>query len=91
MQVADPDGVAREIVFVAPSLTPRKRINPSARIYELDKDSYELLNYRQYYMDLDAVVGKDLFAAGFAEGIVQGKKKHRHAHLTTALATSSSF
>ena len=40
--------------MVSPSSNSYTSINPSIRVYELDKTTHELLDYEQYYMDLEA-------------------------------------
>ena len=40
------------IQFLSPSVDTHGQVNPSARVYELDRDTYELLDYTQYYFDL---------------------------------------
>ena len=40
--------------MVSPSSNSYTSINPSIRVYELDKTTHELLDYEQYYLDLEA-------------------------------------
>ncbi|KAI3613374.1 hypothetical protein CBS9595_004207 [Malassezia furfur] len=35
--------------FIAPSLTPNRNLQPSFRIYDVDPETYEVMNYHQYY------------------------------------------
>ncbi|KAK2154067.1 hypothetical protein LSH36_278g06059 [Paralvinella palmiformis] len=44
---------ARAINYVAPSATSNYYVNPSFRIYFLDSTTYELLNFENYYMQLN--------------------------------------
>ena len=39
--------------FMGPSITPRKKLNPSVRVYSVDPETYEVLDYDQYYTQLD--------------------------------------
>ncbi len=50
------DGKARDILFIAPSMTSFATsgpINPSMRVLELDPVTFELLDYEQYRMYLE--------------------------------------
>eukprot|EP01137_Pigoraptor_chileana_P002804 Opistho-2@42147 len=44
----DPVGVA----FIAPSLTTYTNLNPTFRVYEFDDATLELLDFKQYYMNM---------------------------------------
>jgi sphingomyelin phosphodiesterase len=46
---ADPINVA----YVAPSVTPYTNLNPSYRVYEYNRTDGTILNYQQYYTDLE--------------------------------------
>ena len=46
------DAVAAALL--GPSITPRKKLNPSIRVYAVDPETYEVLDYDQYYTQLDA-------------------------------------
>ena len=46
------DAVAAALM--GPSITPRKKLNPSIRVYAVDSETYEVLDYDQYYTQLDA-------------------------------------
>ena len=39
--------------LIAPSLTPNFNLQPSFRIYEIDPESYEVMDYHQYYTIVD--------------------------------------
>jgi len=41
------------MVFVAPSIDSHGLVNPSMRIYHLDATTYELVDYEQYYFNID--------------------------------------
>jgi hypothetical protein len=41
-----------KVVHINPGLTMRKNVNPAARLYELDPRSGSIVNYHQYYIDL---------------------------------------
>lgn len=47
--VSDPVSVA----YVAPSVTTYTDLNPSYRIYEYNRTDGTILNYQQYYTDLE--------------------------------------
>jgi sphingomyelin phosphodiesterase len=40
------------VVYIAPSVTPFPNINPSYRIYVMDPNTYEIIDYEQYHLDL---------------------------------------
>lgn len=40
------------VVHIHPALTTFSGVNPSFRIYEIDKDNYEMRNYHQYRLDV---------------------------------------
>ncbi|WFD07205.1 hypothetical protein MVES1_002564 [Malassezia vespertilionis] len=40
---------ARAMAFIGPSLTPLTNVNPSLRVYEVDPQTYEVMDYLQYY------------------------------------------
>ena len=46
------------VVNVAPAITPLGGINPSIRVYELDKETYEMVDYVQYRFDLEEAIGE---------------------------------
>ncbi|WFD04554.1 hypothetical protein MOBT1_003265 [Malassezia obtusa] len=39
--------------FVGPSLTPLNNVQPSLRVYEVDPETYEVMDYMQYYTPVD--------------------------------------
>ena len=41
-----------KVVHINPGLTMRKNVNPAARLYEFDARSGSIVNYHQYYVDL---------------------------------------
>ncbi|KOS15701.1 putative acid sphingomyelinase [Malassezia pachydermatis] len=43
---------ARAIGFIGPSLTPLTNVNPSLRVYDVDPETYEVMDYSQYYTQL---------------------------------------
>jgi len=40
------------MMYIAPSVTPQSIMNPSARVYIYDRDTFEILDYQQYHVDL---------------------------------------
>lgn len=46
---------ARAMAFIAPSVTPLSNVNPSLRVYEVDPETYEVMDYEQYYTQLYGV------------------------------------
>ena len=48
-------GEISSIQFLSSSIDSHGIVNPSARVYELDADTYELLDYTQYYFNLGAI------------------------------------
>ena len=43
---------ARAMAFIGPSVTPLTNVNPSLRVYEVDPETYEVMDYLQYYTQL---------------------------------------
>ena len=39
-------------------MDPNNQINPSARVWYLDPETFEVIDYEQYTLDLDEVRGK---------------------------------
>ena len=50
-----PGAWANSVQFTAPSSNPYENINPSIRLYELDRISHQLLDYVQYRMDFSNI------------------------------------
>lgn len=40
--------------YVGPSLTTFSKISPSFRVFEIDEDSHEVIDYKQYQLDLES-------------------------------------
>ncbi len=55
-QIQDIDGI-HGVTLVSPSATTFGDINPSFRIYYMDKTSYELIDYEQYHLDIQKANG----------------------------------
>jgi hypothetical protein len=45
-------GEPKSVVFVAPAFSAGGKKNPSMRVYYLDRNSFELIDYDHYYLDL---------------------------------------
>ena len=45
------------MVYVGPSVSPRGFINPAMRMYYLDENTFDLLDYDNYHLDLEKVTG----------------------------------
>lgn len=43
---------AKVVGFIGPSITPLSNVNPSLRVYEVDPETYEVMDYHQYYTPL---------------------------------------
>ena len=43
------------MVHINPGLSPRKNVNPAARVYQFDTTTGRVADYRQYYVDLNAL------------------------------------
>lgn len=56
-QVQDSEGVYG-VVMVAPSVTPYGHINPSFRLYSMDRQTYQLQSYQQYNLNLTLANGE---------------------------------
>lgn len=39
--------------FIGPSVTPLHNVNPSLRVYEVDPETYSVMDYTQYYTPID--------------------------------------
>lgn len=50
------DAVA--VSFISPSITPLTNMNPGIRVLEVDPETYELMDYHQYYTPLQNVKDK---------------------------------
>ncbi|XP_067674932.1 sphingomyelin phosphodiesterase A-like [Haliotis asinina] len=52
--ITDPSDPSRPsgVVFIAPSVTTQTRTNPSYRVYQLDRETFQVLDYDQYYLNL---------------------------------------
>ena len=46
---ATPESVA----FISPSISSSIGVNPSMRVFTFEEDTYELLDFEQYYIHLD--------------------------------------
>ena len=44
---------ATAVAFIGPSLTPLSNVQPSLRVYEVDPETYEVMDYLQYYTPVD--------------------------------------
>ncbi len=55
-QVQDNEGVYG-VVMVAPSVTPYGHMNPSYRLYSMDRLTYQLLGYQQFHLNLTKANG----------------------------------
>jgi len=54
--IVDKSLVSKEVVFTTSSIDPHYVINPAVRLFFLDRDTRELIDYEHYYMDLKAVI-----------------------------------
>ena len=61
LKVFDDEGRAGFVSYVAPSMDPSGQINPSARMWYLDPDTFEVLDYEQYMLDLTEVKNKGTY------------------------------
>ncbi|XP_046574679.1 sphingomyelin phosphodiesterase A-like [Haliotis rubra] len=52
--ITDPNDPSRPsgVVFIAPSVTTQARTNPSHRVYQLDRETFHVMDYDQYYINL---------------------------------------
>jgi len=50
-----PGAWANSIQFTAPSSNPYENVNPSIRVYELDSNTHQLLDYQQFRMDMSTI------------------------------------
>ena len=49
----DSTDIKKSFGLLAPSLSPNYNSNPAFRMMSLDKEALSLVDYNQYYMDLD--------------------------------------
>ena len=56
------DGVAYGVQFVLTAATPRNNRNPTFRIYYLDRNTLELIDWQNYQLDLNNITGKEIFS-----------------------------
>jgi len=50
--IKSPDNTVRHMMYVNPSVDTHNTVNPSMRLYYLDPETFELLDYDQYYFHL---------------------------------------
>lgn len=50
--IYDESKVPKSVVYVSPSMTSNGKKNPSMRIFYLDPDSFDVLDYEQYFLDI---------------------------------------
>lgn len=53
LQLLDSSDIKKSFALIAPSLSPDFNSNPAFRVMSLDKEALSLVDYNQYYMDLD--------------------------------------
>ena len=47
-------------VFANPSITPYDKTNPAFRIFEYDTENFEILDFRNYFLDLKYIQTKNV-------------------------------
>jgi hypothetical protein len=57
LQVVDGDGAAQNVMYVGPTAGTRTNHNPTVRLFYLDADTLELLDFDNYYLDLNEARG----------------------------------
>ena len=57
LQIQDANGVYG-VALIAPSVTPYGHMNPSFRLFTMDADTYQLLQYQQYHLNLTKANGE---------------------------------
>ena len=57
LQIQDANGVYG-VALIAPSVTPYGHMNPSFRLFTMDADTYQLLEYQQYHLNLTKANGE---------------------------------
>ena len=57
LQVQDKDGLYG-VLMVAPSVTPYGHMNPSFRVFSMNRSSHQLLGYHQYHLNLTKANGE---------------------------------
>ena len=56
-QVQDEDGLYG-VLMVSPSVTPFNHMNPSFRVFSMNRSSHQLLGYHQYHLNLTKANGE---------------------------------
>jgi len=53
--ISDANNIPQSMIYLSTPITAGGTKNPAMRIYKLDPDSFQLIDYDQYYFDLDSV------------------------------------
>ncbi|XP_049951811.1 acid sphingomyelinase-like phosphodiesterase 3a [Schistocerca serialis cubense] len=75
--VYDTSGVPVSWIMVAPAVSPRRghgsATNPGLRLYKFDTDTGKVLDYAQYFLDLQQVAAREAL-------VQQQQQQHQHQH-----------
>jgi len=61
IQLKDSINIVQSMVYVSPSIDTNGWKNPSMRLYYLDSTTHELIDYEQYYFDLEEANKNGMF------------------------------
>ena len=79
-KIQDADG-AYGTVLVAPSVTPYGFMNPSFRTFTMDAETFQLLDYQQYHLNLTKANGE--IKTKFIITSLKDEREARPAHAYT--------
>ena len=51
------DGIAKSVAYVGGTANPQTNNNPNGRLFYLDPDTFEVLDYKHYYIDVGEEFG----------------------------------
>ena len=52
LQLSDDSGNALAVTYINPAVTTNTRVNPSMRVFYLDNETYEVIDFEQYGFNL---------------------------------------
>lgn len=83
------------ISYISPSITPYKNMNPGIRVLEIDPETYEVMDYHQYYTPLESMKHRNhtnsglvwykLYSAREAYSDFKATMRSSHYHHTVKL------
>jgi len=58
IQTHDIDGRVKSLLYLAPAVTAGGTKNPAMRVYKMDRDTHEITDYDQYFLDMRTIPGR---------------------------------